>query len=403
MSPISFFDQVARAVEATGPTDHPKLNLYDQMRFSKVFEVIHDEKLADKVLTEEQRIWFHHCFVLPFKRTCIEHIVSVGALGERRKLVFLEDPTNEVQLGIGRIRRFACVSGFGELIDAAICPIKGDVNAFVREDAIQLIERLGEAWPLPEGWQEDIESHLASPESVVKKFVDSWLVCSEGEIQLGDYPSLVDNPGNAPSFPLARWFTTNVQLVWDNKDGRRARAQLHQGNGPIALCAMEFTNIFYSSWNSMIEMCSIVGACHAIGCMVDLMLLNTPQKFIMEARPIHYDRALQRSNRSGKIMRMSDRPRYIILKPNEIRRAMQIPSETRAPTGRRILYRRAHWKFLRAERYVSKRFSWVRVKPVWPHNTEAVIDNVRYRVHLGYRPGEDLLTPPPNTSSEMST
>ncbi len=396
MSLISFFDQVARAVEATEPMDPPKLNLHDQMRFSKVFEIVHDEKLADKALTEEQRIWFHHCFVLPFRRTCIEHIITVGTGGERRRLVFLEDTTNEVQLGIGCIRRFACVSGFGELIDAAIWPLNGDVDVFARADAIQLIAHLGERWPLPEGWQEDIDGHLASPGSVVRKFVDSWLVYSEGEIQLGGDPSLVDQPGHAPSWPLARWLTTDVQLLWNNKDGQVACVQLHQGDGSISIGDLKFTNIFYSSWHSMIELCALEGACHAAGCMVDLMRLNTPQKFIMEARPLHYDRARQRSERSGKIMRMSDRPRYIILKPDAIRRAMRIPSETRVPTGRRILYRRAHWKFLSAERYVNKRFTWVKVKPVWPHNTEAVIDNVRYRVHLGYRPDEDLMTPPPN-------
>jgi hypothetical protein len=108
-----------------------------------------------------------------------------------------------------------------------------------------------------------------------------------------------------------------------------------------------------------------------------LLLNNSPETFIFESAP-----ATPRKTKSGRITRSPDRPRFIPLKPNEIRATMGIKEEPGQKGSRRPHERRRHWRTLKSERYTHKRGQRVLVDACWIGPSEAVVGKRRYRVRL---------------------
>jgi len=110
----------------------------------------------------------------------------------------------------------------------------------------------------------------------------------------------------------------------------------------------------------------------------ELMLLNnSPEYFIFETAP-----AKPRKVKRGRITRSPDRPRFVPLKPDEIRKTMGLKDEPGQKGTRRPHERRRHWRVLKSERYTKKRGQRVLVEACWIGPSEAVVGKKRYRVRL---------------------
>jgi hypothetical protein len=111
----------------------------------------------------------------------------------------------------------------------------------------------------------------------------------------------------------------------------------------------------------------------------ELMLINSdPEYFIFEKSSVK-----PRKSKAGRITRSPDRPRYIPLKPDAIRKTMGLdrPSAN-AVNGKRPHERRRHWRLLKSERFKNKQGQRVMVDACWVGPSEAVVGKTRYRVRL---------------------
>ena len=126
------------------------------------------------------------------------------------------------------------------------------------------------------------------------------------------------------------------------------------------------------------EFCQgIIG--NAITSIEELMLINSdPEYFIFEKSP-----ANPRKPKAGRITRSPDRPRYIPLKPEAIRKVMGL-NRSAADTGggKRPHERRRHWRLLKSERFTHKQGQRVLVDACWVGPSEAIVGKTRYRVRL---------------------
>ena len=110
-----------------------------------------------------------------------------------------------------------------------------------------------------------------------------------------------------------------------------------------------------------------------------LCLTKDPDTFVFEQSPTK-----PRKTKPGRIARSQDRPKYILLKPDDIRRVMKVDQTAGSAPGtkKRAHERRAHVRVLRSERFTKKRGAIIPVPAVWVGPTERVIGNQRYRVIL---------------------
>lgn len=107
----------------------------------------------------------------------------------------------------------------------------------------------------------------------------------------------------------------------------------------------------------------------------ELMLLNSPDRFILERSPVK-----TRKN-PKKILRSHERPVYTILKPSEIRSRLNISSDS---TGRhvRVHERRAHPRVLRSEKFKAMRGKTIIIPATWVGQSEKRVGNHYYKVLL---------------------
>ena len=111
----------------------------------------------------------------------------------------------------------------------------------------------------------------------------------------------------------------------------------------------------------------------------ELMLINSdPEYFIFEKSPVN-----PRKGKAGRITRSPDRPRYIPLKPETIRKTMGLDRPTGdGVSGKRPHERRRHWRLLKSERFKNKQGQRVMIDACWVGPSEAVVGKTRYRVRL---------------------
>lgn len=118
---------------------------------------------------------------------------------------------------------------------------------------------------------------------------------------------------------------------------------------------------------------------NAITATEELMLINrNPEYFILEQSPVKV-----RQTKKGRITRSPDRPRFVPLKPDTIRRIMDVKTPVEnGPGGRRPHERRRHWRLLNSERFTHKRGQRILVEACWVGPSESVVGKTRYRVRL---------------------
>jgi hypothetical protein len=109
-----------------------------------------------------------------------------------------------------------------------------------------------------------------------------------------------------------------------------------------------------------------------------LLVQQDTTLFVLEKSPL-------KPRRIGKsrIARSQDRNRYILLRPDAIRKQMQVKHPT-AETGttKRPHERRRHWRTLKSERFKNKRGQKILIDAVWVGPKESVVGKTRYRVRL---------------------
>jgi len=114
-----------------------------------------------------------------------------------------------------------------------------------------------------------------------------------------------------------------------------------------------------------------------IAAIEELLMLNQPERFILETSPVK-----QRKN-PKKILRSQDRPIYTILRPAEIRERMKLDTvivhDRASPRGHE---RRAYYKTLRSERFVKARGRRLFIPATWVGPSENIHGHRRYRVLL---------------------
>jgi hypothetical protein len=118
---------------------------------------------------------------------------------------------------------------------------------------------------------------------------------------------------------------------------------------------------------------------NVITAIEELMLANRdPKLFVFEQTPLK-----AREPKNGRILRSPDRPRYVVLQPEVIRKIMglQNPAEI-GQGGRQPHERRRHWRSLQSERFTHKRGERILVEACWVGPSEAVVGKTHYRVRL---------------------
>lgn len=118
---------------------------------------------------------------------------------------------------------------------------------------------------------------------------------------------------------------------------------------------------------------------NVITAIEELMLANRdPQLFVFEQTPLR-----SREPKKGRILRSPDRPRYVMLQPEAIRKIMglQIPAEG-GQGGRQPHERRRHWRTLQSERFTHKRGERILVEACGVGPAETVVGKTHYRVRL---------------------
>lgn len=112
--------------------------------------------------------------------------------------------------------------------------------------------------------------------------------------------------------------------------------------------------------------------------MQELMLVNTPDRFIFEDAPVTVKK---RGRGSSHVKRSAERPVYSLLHPKAIRERMGLPEPSEG--GGRIPHeRRAHVRTFRSDRYVNMKGKSVMIPATWIGPSENVLGGRRYRVLL---------------------
>lgn len=106
----------------------------------------------------------------------------------------------------------------------------------------------------------------------------------------------------------------------------------------------------------------------------ELMLINTPDRFILEKCPVKIRK------HPKKIPRSHDRPIYTLLKPSEIRTRIGLHQ----PTGRHVVSheRRAHPRVLRSEKFKAMRGKTIIIPATWVGPSEKRVHGHYYKVLL---------------------
>ncbi|MFA5396359.1 MAG: hypothetical protein WC346_10165 [Methanogenium sp.] len=108
-----------------------------------------------------------------------------------------------------------------------------------------------------------------------------------------------------------------------------------------------------------------------------LMYFNNPDRFVVEMA-----RQNMRLPNNKKILRSEDRPHYVLLKPNEIRKLVGEPSVVHSHSSPRLHERRRHIRTFRSEKYVNMKDKSIIIPATWIGKSEYTIKNTRYRVLL---------------------
>jgi hypothetical protein len=118
---------------------------------------------------------------------------------------------------------------------------------------------------------------------------------------------------------------------------------------------------------------------NVITAIEELMLVNRdPLLFVFEQAPVK-----AREAKKGRILRSHDRPRYIMLKPEAIRRILGVKTPAASqPEGRRPHERRRHWRVLKSEKFTQKRGERILIEAQWVGPSEAIQGRTRYKVRL---------------------
>jgi len=111
-----------------------------------------------------------------------------------------------------------------------------------------------------------------------------------------------------------------------------------------------------------------------------LVFFSSHYRFVVEISPV----SLKKRKPGVKVLRSNDRPKYTLLKPNEIRIAMGLPEQLTNRTGspKTPHPRRRHLRILRSERFGENQGKPIEVAATWVCPIEAVRGNKRYKVRL---------------------
>jgi hypothetical protein len=108
-----------------------------------------------------------------------------------------------------------------------------------------------------------------------------------------------------------------------------------------------------------------------------LLVQQDTSLFILEKSPVK-----PRRIGKGRIARSQDRNRYVLLRPDAIRKQMQVKAPTGEGSSKKPHERRRHWRTLKSERYTNKRGQKILIDAVWVGPKESVVGKTRYRVRL---------------------
>lgn len=118
---------------------------------------------------------------------------------------------------------------------------------------------------------------------------------------------------------------------------------------------------------------------NAVAALEEVMWFNTPDRFVVERSP---DATLKKG-KGPPIPRSQHRPRYILLRPGEIREKLGLGEEPvhdrKSPTPHT---RRRHYRTLRSDRYVNKQGTKLLIPATWIGPSEGEFKGRRYRVCL---------------------
>jgi hypothetical protein len=121
---------------------------------------------------------------------------------------------------------------------------------------------------------------------------------------------------------------------------------------------------------------------NVITALEELMTLFTPERFILETKPVLTDKQARLLAKGKKIPRSDQRPIYTILTPGEIRDKIEVKLQDQIDKKSPIPHeRRAHLRRLRKESGY-KEDKIIRVKASWIGVSEKTVGNKRYRVVL---------------------
>lgn len=115
--------------------------------------------------------------------------------------------------------------------------------------------------------------------------------------------------------------------------------------------------------------------------MKEIWHFNSPDKFILEEKPINADRDAAKAKKLGKIPRHHQRPQYTILHPQMIRQRLRLPPLAKGGP-KRPHERRAHRRTFRSSKFWRMQGKTIIVPATWVGKSEAVIGKKIYRVLL---------------------
>lgn len=115
----------------------------------------------------------------------------------------------------------------------------------------------------------------------------------------------------------------------------------------------------------------------------ELHYIDLPRHYIVESTPRHVTENPEKFKKreAKRVSRFQDRPHWLIMDPEEIRRTWPSgPSRGGTHAAPIPHFRRGHEKLLTGDRWTNKRGQIVRVRPTWVGDREWNHGAVRYRV-----------------------
>jgi hypothetical protein len=110
----------------------------------------------------------------------------------------------------------------------------------------------------------------------------------------------------------------------------------------------------------------------------ELMLANrNKQLFVLEHSPLK-----PKPIKKGRIARSHDRPNYVMVTPDAIRKIMGVTGPSPSSGSREGHDRRRHWRTLRSDRFVHRQGERILIDAMWVGPSDAVVGNRRYKVRL---------------------